>query len=186
MSLPSRERGLKFRSVDSEHDTMSSLPSRERGLKSQVAVSNYMHVVSLPSRERGLKSWRAGTTISTAVAPFTGAWIEIFQYTSMENMVPMSLPSRERGLKFGDRCRIVGDGESLPSRERGLKSRIRVDYRPPGASLPSRERGLKYRRFADDCGGRLVAPFTGAWIEIRTAPAPEARSAGRSLHGSVD
>ena len=34
------------------------------------------------------------------------------------------------------------------------------------SSLPSRERGLKYCMVADNKGFSLVAPFTGAWIEI--------------------
>ena len=33
-------------------------------------------------------------------------------------------------------------------------------------SLPSRERGLKYAEYVDSMVKELVAPFTGAWIEI--------------------
>ena len=40
------------------------------------------------------------------VAPFTGAWIEIFQSSLHDNPVA-SLPSRERGLKCGS-----GEGSS--------------------------------------------------------------------------
>ena len=55
LSLPSRERGLKY-SVSSESVTESaSLPSRERGLKCKVVSVKINNVVSLPSRERGLK-----------------------------------------------------------------------------------------------------------------------------------
>ena len=59
---------------------------------------------------------------------------------------------------------------SLPSRERGLKS-VRRGLRPGGlVSLPSRERGLKLDRTPLLVSRRQVAPFTGAWIEIRFPP----------------
>ena len=54
-SLPSRERGLKYKSVRGGGVWLVSLPSRERGLKS---VGDYIDrdvLGSLPSRERGLK-----------------------------------------------------------------------------------------------------------------------------------
>ena len=56
MSLPSRERGLKYGSLDTWRAYAGSLPSRERGLK-------------YGSCSRGRSYAR--------VAPFTGAWIEI-------------------------------------------------------------------------------------------------------------
>ena len=76
-----------------------------------------------------------------------------------------SLPSRERGLKYlGPGSNQQGGYGSLPSRERGLKSpaRRRVDY------------------------PLLVAPFTGAWIEIGQPAHQAAEQDRRSLHGSVD
>ena len=120
----------------------------------------------------------------------------------------MSLPSRERGLKYVQRGGNGEASQSLPSRERGLKYLlVRVIY-GDGQSLPSRERGLKYMvnlfpeyahlvapftgawieiSFAKPCPPTLiVAPFTGAWIEIRDAKALDDAKAGRSLHGSVD
>ena len=42
---------------------------------------------------------------------------------------------------------------------------IRVD-----ASHPSRVRGLKYPGRGDDPGRPPVAPFTGAWIEMKITP----------------
>ena len=57
--------------------------------------------------------------------------------------------------------------ESHPSRVRGLKSdefeKGKDDKR---WSHPSRVRGLKCIALRDDDGRRVVAPFTGAWIEI--------------------
>ena len=77
-SLPSRERGLKWRYGVRVQGVYGSLPSRERGLKSKDDAPLRGAIGSLPSRERGLKCllWRAGIR-NTHVAPFTGAWIEI-------------------------------------------------------------------------------------------------------------
>ena len=56
----------------------SSLPSRERGLKYREKAARPERAVSLPSRERGLKCIViAGLIPRDGVAPFTGAWIEI-------------------------------------------------------------------------------------------------------------
>ena len=76
-----------------------SLPSRERGLKFvqpwQLLRCNW----SLPSRERGLKYLKEKNRAERTVAPFAGAWIEIClrqEFVSGN----WSLPSRERGLKL--------------------------------------------------------------------------------------
>ena len=55
-----------------------SLPSRERGLKfGRLGEYRYMNM-SLPSRERGLKYHRSLPAAGFLyVAPFAGAWIEI-------------------------------------------------------------------------------------------------------------
>ncbi len=79
MSLPSRERGLKW------------LPSEEQMGRVRVATlagawiemiieqkGGHLWQQSLPSRERGLKSdRRIPMQISHKVAPLAGAWIEI-------------------------------------------------------------------------------------------------------------
>ncbi len=49
------------------------------------------------------------------------------------------------------------------------------DGRIVTGSLPSRERGLKYTRIHGRTGGIRVAPFAGAWIEIRHFPDPDGR-----------
>ena len=54
------------------------------------------------------------------VAPFAGAWIEIFVDVSMPGTLK-SHPSRVRGLKSTVAEAIVGFDESHPSRVRGLK-----------------------------------------------------------------
>ena len=55
---------------------------------------------------------------------------------------------------------------SLPSRERGLKSVSQPIPDIGKPSLPSRERGLKCSQHARMLYSLLVAPFTGAWIEM--------------------
>ena len=55
-----------------------------------------------------------------AVAPLTGAWIEIVEDT-MKKLRKQSLPSRERGLKSKYTLAVDRKFKSLPSRERGLK-----------------------------------------------------------------
>ena len=78
--------------------------------------------MSLPSRERGLKlSSNKHLVCQCKVAPFAGAWIEIF-YIGRNRLFVLSLPSRERGLKSLKDIKGWQFTESLPSRERGLKS----------------------------------------------------------------
>ena len=107
MSLPSRERGLKFffryfiithffsvapfagawieiSSLIGLSNAPLSLPSRERGLKLPLFPMFFIYRKSLPSRERGLKLKKFVTP-----EPF-----------------PVSLPSRERGLKLAMLNRI--------------------------------------------------------------------------------
>ena len=55
LSLPSRERGLKFLKSKTTLEYIKSLPSRERGLKFPIIHDLQSFVASLPSRERGLK-----------------------------------------------------------------------------------------------------------------------------------
>ena len=78
----------------------------------------------------------------------------------------MSLPSRERGLKLQSRQSHRVFSGSLPSRERGLKSQLEGFRVGPNVSLPSRERGLKFEPDTHVVTHAVVAPFTGAWIEI--------------------
>ena len=57
LSLPSRERGLKYYGKDVNETQTMSLPSRERGLKFLYVSLKGFSLSSLPSRERGLKSF---------------------------------------------------------------------------------------------------------------------------------
>ena len=139
MSLPSRERGLKFLKVSgitvlwvvapfagawieievikwNEAEDGLSLPSRERGLKSGAGDVSWKGYQSLPSRERGLKFIvLLLRMLISHVAPFAGAWIEISWEEFNSSVLCKSLPSRERGLKFRrvSRKRLLQQSRSL-------------------------------------------------------------------------
>ena len=60
------------------NDVDVSLPSRERGLKFYILVLCTAKAASLPSRERGLKyKTKDLCRVCAKVAPLAGAWIEI-------------------------------------------------------------------------------------------------------------
>ena len=61
------------------HSVTASHPSRVRGLKCSRRVLRTPPRMSHPSRVRGLK-WTGGGfgNFGSAVAPFTGAWVEIW------------------------------------------------------------------------------------------------------------
>ena len=166
MSLPSRERGLKYRLYLIIHLRVKSLPSRERGLKCDIGFLKWASQQVAPFAGAWIEIVLFGNCCRVLrVAPFAGAWIEI---SSSHALTPVfaSLPSRERGLKLLPLMQSNQRQESLPSRERGLKYKVRYvlvilnDVAPfAGAwieicdthkrahrywSLPSRERGLKY------------------------------------------
>ena len=99
-----------------------SLPSRERGLK--------YHTGFIPTALNEVAPFAGAwieidlisyDLIEDDVAPFAGAWIEILFSGVISSASASSLPSRERGLKFWQS--IVNNPYilSLPSRERGLK-----------------------------------------------------------------
>ena len=106
------------------------------------------HQRSLPSWERGLKSF--------------------FHPCNM--YMGQSLPSWERGLKLSSASSLTVTNQSLPSWERGLKCLYPPSLVHPQKSLPSWERGLKFcdKRVLRIC--ITVAPFVGAWIEMKRLP----------------
>ena len=109
MSLPSRERGLKFPSLPLLPMLLWSLPSRERGLKFWIVnmrlckgrseavapLAGAWIEIHIPIK------WR----IPFLVAPLAGAWIEIAFINNRDTVAWTSLPSRERGLKLFDHSR---------------------------------------------------------------------------------
>ena len=120
-----------------------SLPSRERGLK---FINKSLNKIFVCRSLRGSVDWNIRSLWYSGmicVAPFAGAWIEIIELEkvriacksrSLRGSVDWntqellhyrsgreSLPSRERGLKFNDTYQPPAQPKSLPSRERGLK-----------------------------------------------------------------
>ena len=110
------------------------------------------------TRPRETAGWQS-------VAPFAGAWIEMFNPINVLHWLK-SLPSRERGLKCGTTWTRPSWSGSLPSRERGLKYVSGVIGHAVRASLPSRERGLKLVTYPYGSFEGVVAPFAGVWIEM--------------------
>ena len=56
---------------------------------------------------------------------------------------------------------------SLPTRERGLKWCMMQVNTSVTKSLPTRERGLKFDYIGIAACADNVAPYAGAWVEIR-------------------
>ena len=55
---------------------------------------------------------------------------------------------------------------SLPSRERGLKCRLILRLTKPGGVAPFTGAWIEIKTVSKRWGMRGVAPFTGAWIEM--------------------
>ena len=99
-----------------------SLPSRERGLKFAVEKWYGQRMKVAPFSGAWIEiRWFKNLYQMLIVAPFSGAWIEISTASYVFANTSGSLPSRERGLKY--LRQLLGEGflASLPSRERELK-----------------------------------------------------------------
>ena len=103
----------------------------------------------------------------TRVAPFTGAWIEIFGISPKAKTVNMSHPSRVRGLKYINPRISFGWKRVAPFTGAWIEIANSFSQRCLKKSHPSRVRGLKYSTIDISIRQRVVAPFTGAWIEMR-------------------
>ena len=80
---------MKYMLDDGKPVKMMSLPSRERGLKYIIDSIWIKFFKSLPSRERGLKSTITPFIMPICpVAPFAGAWIEIYYYAFYNAYMP--------------------------------------------------------------------------------------------------
>ena len=186
-SLPSRERGLKLRGLLAARPVAGSLPSRERGLKSALLHPGACTDRSLPSRERGLKLRGCQLFgLPAQVAPFTGAWIEMYLPVSM---YVTALVAPFTGAWIEISCGQDRKQTALVAPFTGAWIEIRhasCSASGPSRSLPSRERGLKWVDAHDLLVLTGVAPFTGAWIEIGRRALSRVGLSGRSFHGSVD
>ena len=124
------------------------------------------------------------------VAPFAGAWIEIIFIAPFGTTEKVSHPSRVRGLKSRKEERWFRLSVSHPSRVRGLKLKFHgITHNVEGRTLRGcvdwnhqieDERQLFSGRTLRGCVDwntqkvflfpqNLVAPFAGAWIEIKNA-----------------
>ena len=90
-----------------------------------------------------MKSTDTDIWFRAAVAPYTGAWIEIALNVELDGL-KMVAPYTGAWIE-------IREIRAVPYRHR---------------SLPTRERGLKFggQSAVDAASG--VAPYTGAWIEI--------------------
>ena len=78
-----------------------SLPSRERGLKYKYSHGTYENCNVAPLAGAWIEIhavWQG--RVFCIVAPLAGAWIEIIHNASKNYAQHLSLPSRERGLKY--------------------------------------------------------------------------------------
>ena len=103
LSLPLRERGLKFNFNFHSPTVSKSLPLRERGLKFSITlkIDSVPHVAPLAGAWIEIQMY--GVEIKLPyVAPLAGAWIEIILTRFCAN-TNLSLPLRERGLKYVQR-----------------------------------------------------------------------------------
>ena len=119
------------------------------------------------TRERGLKYCdKITVNEGGAVAPYTGAWIEIGPCRAEHTCEPVA-PYTGAWIEIGE-----GDITKSP---RGVApytgAWIEIEYfgkrdKNEERSLPTRERGLKWDVIPRLDPDGLVAPYTGAWIEI--------------------
>ena len=126
---------------------------------------------------------QAGTSF---VAPFTGAWIEILQ------LQYLNIYQNRRSLHGSVDWNFSFASFSKAFSCRSLHGSVDWNFNQNAVwyysvtSLPSRERGLKFFAYHPPSKLKHVAPFTGAWIEILTSTLFEITASRRSLHGSVD
>ena len=100
MSLPSRERGLKWSC--SQHVKGQGLVAPLAGAWIEISPALYTSTAANVAPLAGAWIEIAAlffTAVPIPVAPLAGAWIEIVTW-STPVLSGVSLPSRERGLKF--------------------------------------------------------------------------------------
>ena len=103
---------------------------------------------------------------ASSVAPLSGAWIEMSISWGVSAKSSPVAPLSGAWIEIYVFCSFMASNSSLPSRGRGLKSQRGQVRSAPRRSLPSRGRGLKYKSSRRSKGGGKVAPLSGAWIEI--------------------
>ena len=208
MSLPSRERGLK-----SGHHPENDLPEVVAPFAGAwIEITSDTGTLSGIYR-RSLRGsvdwnlWHAQKVIQWLCRSLRGSvdWNLCLHVASPTRTG--SLPSRERGLKFNHILEDRSLVQSLPSRERGLKScswimasrqqsrslRGSVDWNTweywkitPIVVAPFAGAWIEIRIKSNHKTSYIVAPFAGAWIEILTLDVYYPLTVSRSLRGSAD
>ena len=135
---------IEIRSLRNLRQDKMSLPVRERGLKYCGIQHEFYNMAVAPCAGAWIEINTVCRKLQVArVAPCAGAWIEIRAPSPAGGYRSVSLPVRERGLKFFAVLLIFRVIRSLPVRERGLKLMQTVKDKYLSESLPVRERGLK-------------------------------------------
>ena len=125
-----------------------SLPSRERGLKFEYRMKWYGEDEVAPLAGAWIEiGCFYNVCILNSVAPLAGAWIEMSQMRILDKHMKVApLAGAWIEIAYND-LKVFGDKSSLPSRERGLKSALSLSNADTTVSLPSRERGLKFTEY---------------------------------------
>ena len=125
-----------------------SLPLRERGLKYLFNVRNYLSFSVAPLAGAWIEiCFIRASVVSSSVAPLAGAWIEI-NISCDQVRKPMVAPLAGAWIEMQILRRPQRHRPSLPLRERGLKSFPGYSLLFCRLSLPLRERGLKFHLYA--------------------------------------
>ena len=131
---------------------LKSLPSRERGLKLVAQCQALPTSLVAPFTGAWIEIWvNWSASLVSCVAPFTGAWIEIAYFACRCLSSPVA-PFTGAWIEMVTPQFQPAPLSSLPSRERGLKCKERQGHQRRGQSLPSRERGLKLLACVDGTG----------------------------------
>ena len=102
---------------------------------------------------------------TTQVAPFAGAWIEI--YVMPTNLfADLSLPSRERGLKFDFPCKIYLITLVAPFAGAWIEITLRGGVSENYCVAPFAGAWIEICYSCGYCVWPQVAPFAGAWIVV--------------------
>ena len=101
----------------------------------------------------------------TLVAPFAGAWIEIYAPKGKWSRNAVA-PFAGAWIEIAEQLIVYRQPNVAPFAGAWIEIFCCLLYSVIMPSLPSRERGLKYPPKSEYINNHPVAPFAGAWIEI--------------------
>ena len=124
---------------------------------------------------------------NVAVAPFAGAWIEMLVAIYIKRITRCRTLRGCVDWNNSTMIHKIRGVLSHPSRVRGLKLLNTFWKLVIVKSHPSRVRGLKYKKYEKNLFKYKVAPFAGAWIEIKSVFTFDVTDViSRTLRGCVD